>query len=186
MRKPAIFIIDMLNDCFIHRELIEQRASLCKRINALVGFARDSQFHIVWVRQEFKEDLSDAFLEMRDENIEMYIEGTSGCKILDELKPLPGEHEVIKKRYSMFFRTNLDELLSTLNPSFLVLAGVNTHACIRMAAIDAYQRDHRVIIVRDCVASADQQHHDLSLKYLGNRIAKVMSSEEFKIVFKCQ
>jgi nicotinamidase-related amidase len=33
------------------------------------------------------------------------------------------------------------------------LAGINTHACIRTAAIDAFQRDYDVILAGDCIAS---------------------------------
>jgi nicotinamidase-related amidase len=112
----------------------------------------------------------------------MYIEGTFGSKILEELQQMDDEREIIKKRYSAFFQTELDELLKRINPSFLVLAGVNTHACIRTAAIDAYQLDYRVQIISDCVASPDQRHHDVTLDYL-ERISKVVKLEKFKDEF---
>jgi nicotinamidase-related amidase len=99
MNKPALLIIDMLNDSFLSEQLIAKRAELCDSINKLLHFARENQFHILWVRQEFKADLSDAFLEMRDENINMYIEGTFGSKILEELQQMSDEREIIKKRY---------------------------------------------------------------------------------------
>ena len=180
MQIPALFIIDMVNDCFIHAPLMAQRAALCTAINELLDFARAQGFHIVWVRQEFEPDLRDAFLEMRDDNISMYIKGTPGPALLEEFHPIPDEHEIIKKRYSMFFGTDLDALLQRLKPSMLVLAGVNTHACIRMAAIDAYQRDYRTVIVRECVASPDHEHHAVSLRYLDGGIAQVVTLRDFK------
>jgi len=185
MNKPALLIIDMVNDSFLSEELSAKRAELCDLINKLLRFARENQFHIIWVRQEFKADLSDAFLEMRDENINMYIEGTFGSKILEELEQMDDENEIIKKRYSAFFRTELDDLLKQLNPSFLVLAGVNTHACIRTAAIDAYQLDYRVQIISDCVASPDKRHHDVTLDYL-ERISKVVKLDKFKEEFNAR
>jgi nicotinamidase-related amidase len=115
----------------------------------------------------------------------MYIEGTFGSKILEELQQLSDEREIIKKRYSAFFHTELDDLLKRLNPAFLVLAGVNTHACIRTAAIDAYQLDYRVQIISDCVASADQRHHDVTLDYL-ERISKVVKLDIFKKEFNAR
>ncbi len=66
------------------------------------------------------------------------VAGTDGCTILSELDCQPGDHEIVKKRYSMFFRTNMDSLLAELGANRLVLAGVNTHACVRTAAIDAF------------------------------------------------
>lgn len=98
MNKPALLIIDMLNDSFVSERLFAKRVKLCDSINKLLHFARENEFHIIWIRQEFKADLSDAFLEMRDENINMYIEGTFGSKILEELRQMDGELEIIKKR----------------------------------------------------------------------------------------
>lgn len=47
----------------------------------------------------------------------------------------------------------MDEVLRELGAEVLVLAGVNTHACIRTVAIDAYQRD--LIEAADRLASED-------------------------------
>jgi isochorismate hydrolase len=52
-----------------------------------------------------------------------------------------------------------------------------------MAAIDAYQRDWEVIVAADCVDSYDRAHHDISLRYLKNKIAAVMSNAEIGGMF---
>ena len=115
MNKPALLIIDMLNDSFLSEQLIAKRAELCDSINKLLYFARENQFPIIWVRQEFKADLSDAFLEMRDENIKMYIEGTIGSKILEELQQMDNEQEIIKKRYSALFIWDFQAIISQIS-----------------------------------------------------------------------
>ena len=56
----------------------------------------------------------------------------------------------------------------------LVLAGINTHACVRMTAIDAYQRDLDVIIAREAVGSHDREHAAVSLRYMDGKIADVV------------
>jgi isochorismate hydrolase len=61
----------------------------------------------------------------------------------------------------------------------LVLAGINTHACVRMTAIDAYQRDLPVVLARECVASYDAEHHAITLRYLEGKIA-LMNNEEIR------
>jgi nicotinamidase-related amidase len=61
MRRPAFFVIDMLNDCFGHAELDRMRVALCSSINQLTALARTNGFPVIWVRQEFESDLSDAF-----------------------------------------------------------------------------------------------------------------------------
>lgn len=169
----AVLVIDMLEDYFRGGPLRAARATLTGRINALTAQARQAGVPVIWVRQAFREDLSDAFLIMRKKNIRITIAGTPGAQILEELQQAPEDHEVVKKRYSAFHGTDLDALLARLHVTELILAGINTHACIRMAAIDAYQRDYEVVIPKDCVASPDAAHHDVTLRYLGQEIAQV-------------
>jgi isochorismate hydrolase len=60
----------------------------------------------------------------------------------------------------------------------LVLAGFLTHACIRVTAIDAYQRDYKVIIAGDCVDTYDRVHEQVTLNYLSRYAAEVLSNKE--------
>ena len=110
--KPVLLIIDVLVD-FLDRWPQADRAKLIAAIRSLVELFRAMELPVVWVRQEFEPDLSDAFLEMRRENIRITIKDTPGCRIVPELVPLAGEAQVIKKRYSAFYGTPLDRLLST-------------------------------------------------------------------------
>ncbi len=85
---------------------------------------------------------------------------------------------MIKKRYSAFYGTDLDQLLARLRPDAIILAGINTHACIRMTAIDAYQRDWPVVLATDCIGSHDQEHHAVSLRYMKDKIASLMTNAQ--------
>jgi maleamate amidohydrolase len=183
MKRPVVFVIDMLNDCFGHAELKRLRGSLCSSINELTDLARANGYPVTWVRQEFEPDLSDAMLDMKRENIQMFIKGTKGPLILDELVRSDSDFEIVKKRYSMFYRTDLDALLKRLGVDHVILTGVNTHACIRVAAIDAYQRDLDVTIVRECVASKDVHHHEVTMDYLDGGIARVCALAELRADF---
>lgn len=115
---------------------------------------------------------------MKAKGIRITIKGTYGCQIASDLNVAASDLVVIKKRYSAFHDTTLDQMLNQLKPDVLVLAGINTHACIRMTAIDAYQRDWEVIIAGDCVDSNDREHHDISLKYMKDKICSVMTNEQ--------
>jgi nicotinamidase-related amidase len=131
---------------------------------------------VIWVRQEFEPDLSDAFPEMRAKEIYVTIKGTEGCQLLPGLAVAPADPIVVKKRYSAFFGTGLDQLLNRLAPDTLILAGINTHACIRTTAVDAYQRDWPVILALDCIDSYDREHHEVSLRYMRDKIAAVRTN----------
>lgn len=176
MADICIIVIDMQND-FLSDWDTDLRAVLVGNVNRLVHEARAQNIPVLWVRQEFAPDLSDAFLEIKDRNISITIQGTKGAELHSDLARDPKDEVIIKKRYSAFFQTELDAVLQKLGTRTIVLAGVNTHACIRMAAIDAYQRDLRVIIAEDCVGSRDEHHAQVSLDYMNNKIAKVRDLE---------
>jgi maleamate amidohydrolase len=125
--KPALLIINMLID-FLASWPEADRAELVDAIRTLVQGFRTAGRPIIWVRQEFEPDLSDAFREMRRKNIRITIKGMQGSKIIPELIPLPDDPHVIKKRYSAFFGTRLDQMLLAQAADTLVLAGINTHA----------------------------------------------------------
>jgi len=171
----ALVVIDMLNDYFDRLPVLAaERTRLVTSINALSSGFRQMSQPVIWVRQEFKADLSDAFLDMRRRNIRVTIEGTHGAQLLPELERAECDAVVVKKRYSAFYNTNLEEILARVEPAALVLAGINTHACIRTAAIDAYQRDYDVILASECIASYDPVWHEETLRYVDGRIARVM------------
>jgi len=174
----VLLVIDLLNDYFRQLPLAAHREHLVNSVNRLTAAFRQAGQPIIWVRQEFAPDLSDAFLRMRRENVHVTIAGTDGCELLPDLDRLPTDRVIVKKRYSAFFGTGLDEMLATMRPTTLVLAGINTHACVRMTAIDAYQRDYDVIVATDCVASYDPEHHEVTKRYLDAGIARFVSSDE--------
>src|SRR5262249_55607094 len=165
--KYLLLVIDLLNDYFRQQAaLAAQRKQLVAAVNRLAATFRQAGQPVVWVRQEFAPDLSDAFLRARRENLRVTIAGTDGCELLPELDRHASDKVLVKKRYSAFFGTDLDEMLGALGPVILVLAGINTHGCVRTTAIDAYQRDYEVLVASDCVASYDTEHHEVTKRYL--------------------
>lgn len=177
--RAVLIVVDMLNDFFERSPVLAMnRSRLVSSTNLLVRAFRRTGLPVFWVRQEFAPDLHDAFLEMCANKVSITIAGTAGCELLPELERLPEDSVIVKKRYSAFFATNLDARLSKIRPDVLVIAGVNTHACVRMTAIDAYQRDYDVIVAAECIASNDPEHHDVTVRYLDGNIARVLPNAD--------
>lgn len=161
-----MLIIDVQEDFFQSGRMADKRSSFTSSINDLIGAFRSSELPIIWVRQVFKDDLSDSYMSLRKSGKKWTIEGTPGCELLRELDFHPSDVEIIKKRYSAFFNTNLEERLKVINPDKIVIAGVNTHACVRVTAIDAYQRDYNLILAKECIDSYTESGHEESFKYM--------------------
>jgi nicotinamidase-related amidase len=179
MQRPILLVVDMLND-FLEKWEVARRNELIRAINELTEIMRKASRPVIWVRQEFEPDLSDALLEMKAKGIRVAIWGMAGAQIVSELAVPPTDVVIVKKRYSAFFGTDLDEILRRMQPDTLVLAGVNTHACIRTTAIDAYQRDWPVVLASDCISSYDSEHHDVTLKYMKDKIATLRTNREIE------
>lgn len=180
----VVILVDPLEDFFRYGKLFKDRSVLVKNINKLTQSARKYKIPIIWVRQEFKKDLSDVFLAMKKSNTQITIEGTEGSKILKELYVDKNDYVIVKKRFSGFFNTNLDELLESLNINTVIIGGFNTHACVRMTVIDAYQRDYEVILDTDCIDSFDEEFHRVSLRYLSRSIASLKTNKEIFNIIK--
>ena len=181
MPRCCLIVIDMQND-FLDK--LEQRARtrLIARSNELIETFRAAQSPVIWVTTSFRRDLSDAFLEMRDKQLAVAVEGTTGAEIDSQLQQHDADPVIVKKRYSAFFETDLDLLLSRVAPDLLVIAGVNTHACVRTTAIDAYQRDFRVLLATDCIDSLDAEHARISMAYMNGKIGVAHSNAEISTI----
>ena len=176
MTRNCLIVIDMQND-FLDRLGESSRSGLILRTIQLIDTFRRSGCPVIWIQTLFRADLSDAFLEMRDRRIAVAIEGTAGAEIDTDLDQHDEDIVVVKKRYSAFFGTSLDRILDDLCPDIITLAGVNTHACIRTTAIDAYQRDMRVFLASECIDSLDPEHARISMAYMDKKIAVAVTNE---------
>lgn len=181
--RPALIVVDMLVDFFDadiwpDSDLPAMRNDLCARINPFVHQFREAGFPVVWIKQAFEPDLSDAFPHMRRTGKAYTVRGTPGAEILPELQTEPDDLIVFKKRFSAFFGTRLADTLSELNVGTVVLCGVTTSWCIRSTATDAYQHGFDVLLAGDCMAGFDMQEHERDLHAMDGYIARVMASPE--------
>jgi isochorismate hydrolase len=56
--------------------------------------------------------------------------------------------------------------------------GGGVYARVRATVIDAYQRDYDVFPARDCIASYDREHHDVSWRYMDGKLGRGMTTKE--------
>lgn len=177
--STALILIDLQNDFFRteyedqnHAKQVEQQ--LTKNINRLLDAARPQQIPVFFVVTSLEPDASNWNLRMKDLGSAICIKGTEGEAILTGLKFNEKDHIIHKTRYSAFFKTELDEVLKSMAIDTLIIGGINTHACIRTSAVDAFMRDYRVIIPEECVVSYNPEYHETSMKYFSKRIAMVL------------
>jgi nicotinamidase-related amidase len=106
------------------------------------------------------------------------IQGTRGSEIVPELAPIPGEHVIQKRRPSGFFGTSLDFFLRSYKVDTILLAGSSMSGCVRATLVDAFSRDYRVMVVRECVVDRTLEVLERNLFDVNAKYADAVSLDE--------
>ena len=93
------------------------------------------------------------------------IRGTQEAEIIPELQPYATE-VLPKRRYSAFFETDLEKRLAEARPEVVRICGVCTDICVLHTAADLRNRDYRVEVVAEAVASFDPEAHRYALQHM--------------------
>jgi len=103
------------------------------------------------------------------------IEGTAETEVIPELARYQGE-VIPKRRYSAFFDTPLEKKLSQLKPEKLIICGVCTDICVLHTVADVRNRDYKVEVPVDCVASFDEKAHHFALEHMEKTLGVKLTS----------
>lgn len=197
--RSALIIVDMQND-FVHpeggfahraRENPEAKIDLpflmgtVPYAKRLAESFRRAGRPVVYIAHILKSDYSDAqFPYWRatrgslSGNRTFITEGTWGAQIIDELKPLPGEHLVVKKGFGGFSNTPLDTILRNLGVTTCVVCGVTTCVCVSTTVRGGVEHNYRMILVSDAVAEVHRDTHEAELKTMARVFAEVKTTGE--------
>jgi nicotinamidase-related amidase len=160
----AVLLIDVINDLNFpgNKYLVKSAVPMARRIAALKQRARALDVPVIYVNDNFGKWRSDFRKLVRH----CLAEDVPGCKVVQLLAPDDQDYFVLKPKHSGFFSTTLDTLLEHLQVETVVLAGMAANVCILFAANDAFMRDYKVIVPRDCVASTTAEENRYALQHL--------------------
>ena len=104
--------------------------------------------------------------------------GSFEHRILEDIKPMPGELVINKTSYGAFNSTSIDQTLRNMGIDFLVITGVATHACVETTARDAADRGYRCVMVDDATATFTKYLHDATLRAFATLFGRVANTED--------
>lgn len=94
-----------------------------------------------------------------------------GRPIAELLAPDEDDYFVLKPKHSAFHSTSLEVLLAHLGARTLILTGIAGNFCVLFTAHDAYMRDFRLVVPRDCLASEEERANRHALEHMA-RVCK--------------
>ncbi|MGA2315355.1 MAG: isochorismatase family protein [Thermodesulfobacteriota bacterium] len=170
-KHAALLIIDMQN--FFH-QIIQP---ILKNLLRVIQSCRQRNLLIIFTQHGHTDPPSDGGVlgEWWDQVI---LHGTKDWKFIPELKIEPKDTVLPKKRYSAFYKTDLEKILQSKGIQDLIISGVMTNLCCETTARDAFMRDYRVFFLIDGTATGKDDHHLATLKNLGFGFAYLITCDE--------
>lgn len=162
--KVALLLIDWINDLEFDEgeKLLPQALAAAKATATLRRRAKQAKVPVIYCNDNFGRWRSDfrALLE------HVLGDAVRGQPLAELLAPDEDDYFVLKPKHSGFHSTTLDVLLAHLGAGTLILTGIAGNFCVLFTAQDAYMRDFRLLVPRDCVASEEQTDNDYALEHM--------------------
>ena len=168
--KKALLLIDIQNDYFPGGKfpLWNTEATL-DTIVAAIKAARDNGVPVIHVQHVANPGAGIA---------PFFNQGTEGVAIHPRvLEAAPDAPVVVKEFADSFYRTDLENILSGLGVTELLLCGMMTQNCVTHTAISKAAEKYTVTILPDCCTTVDVMIHNIALHALSTRVALLPASE---------
>ena len=180
--NAAVVIID-LQEYFYKLDFLKFENKINPNIKKLLQFAREAKIKIIHVITIYKKDKSNWPESYKTRDTMWCMENTDDCKIIQSALPEGNETVIIKKRFSSFYDTELDEVLQQNKIDTLFIAGYSGDVCVRMTTMDAFNRGYKLFWVSDCIESLFEEYNK-SEEYIKNLTKlKAVTIEEMKKIF---
>ena len=156
-RSTALLLIDP------QREYFDEGAPMYtpnaepirEHLVALRQAADRSGAQVVLVRHVFRKDGSDVGRMGDFSQRPVFVDGTPGVELIEEMQPHAGDVVLRKNRYSAFVDTPLRRELAERDIDTVVVTGLMTNYCSVTTARHAHDLDYRVVFVADANAGPD-------------------------------
>ncbi len=190
-RAPALILIDcQYNHVGADKPIVEQLAeypagggaaawAAVRRLVEVRQAARAAGVPVAYTRYCYTSRGAryDAFALKRG-NLERFIDGAPGTRIVTELTPSDDELVIDKTTASALFGTPLAQYLVRLGVDSVLIGGVSTSGCVRATCIDAVSYGFNAAVLEDGVADRIEVSHKASLLDLWMKYADVMTCHE--------
>jgi hypothetical protein len=175
--SSALIVIDMQKDGM---SMLPEANSVIAPIARLIAAFRKNQQSVIFKKRVHRANGGDVETFRRElfQKRPFLVKNSVGAEVIDELRPLPDEIQVDGTRFSGFFQTDLQLILTRLGVHKLFICGVQTPNCIRATVTDAIAYDYDVVLVSDAVTAKTPEIHQANLLDLKNMGVVIANTDE--------
>ena len=178
--NAAVIIVDMLEGNFSkNRTGQKEDEKIVAPVRDFLRACRGLSIPVIFACDSF---LENDFI-FRGRMKPHAIRGTEGAKPLSDLEPQASDIFLDKRRFSAFFKTDLDQTLRTMAIDTVAIGGINTHFCVLATAFDAFCHDFSTIMLEDLSTAYKRGLHESFMEVYRYSaiypIFRVMKSKEF-------
>jgi nicotinamidase-related amidase len=197
IKKTALLVIDMENDLIKVKEepfngvtkMVESKGAIGNTARVIAA-ARQAGMPVIYTNHVHRKDNADVIPTITDLMLqglapptrEGMVEGTPGVQVVYELKPVPGDHVIWKRRSSAFYNSDLELMLRSRGIDTIIVTGVVTDGCVANTVRGARERDLHVIVLSDCCACRMPEDDDYFISKVFPSAGRVRTSDEMVAV----
>jgi maleamate amidohydrolase len=177
--KTALLVIDMQN-AMLHPDgenYYPDAVAVIDPVLKLIEAARKNKTLIVHVADRHREFYADYEHKRLPTHA---VTGGFDAAFFDGFGPEKGslEVEIVKRRYSAFFSTELSLFLAEQQIDQVIIAGIKTNVCVRATAQDAFAYGFSVVVPREATNSNRSHLATASLEDIDRYIGKVVTLDD--------
>ena len=160
----ALLLIDVINDLDFPGSdaLVAQAEPMAVRLAALKRRAAAAGVPCVYINDNFGRWRSD----FRQTVAHCTSRSSPGRNVSRRLRPNARDYFVLKPKHSGFYDTTLDTLLGALHIRRVIMAGIAGNICVLFTANDAYMRELKLFVPRDCIVSNTAAENEHALRQI--------------------
>jgi len=180
--QTALLIMDMQMGFLAGKP--DQGNLLIKNIATTINAARRQNITVIFVRLGFQKGLPEvSSANAMFFGLKSHLSNDDALKAFMEIPAKLGiiESDIVinKKRVSAFSGSDLEMILRANNISHLVLTGISTGGMVLSTFTEAFDKDYRLTVIADCCSDPDEELHQLLLKKIFSKRAKVMTAAQW-------
>jgi len=192
--RTALLVVDMQRAFLEPGEAMEvpPARDVVPRIGELIAIFRDKRLPVVFTRFTYSAAAPLLVGELHPEHrpatpgapvglgrpSSSCLEGQDNVGIVPDLEPHAGELVIDKRYYDGFNGTVLDGALRARGITTLVVTGTMTDICVLATVMGGFNREYRMVVVEDGVATLWPAIQDAALDILGRAYARVTSAKD--------